>query len=173
MNCTRLPATLQDAGLVALGSTLPSGMAVLGQVDVRLSLLASINPKSIFFGDPYCSYQVADYNTHSNYYLDIRTKLFATFGPASPELLLDSSGKVSVLKAKTSAYYLMKFKNCSGTSCQVKDASVDSVADSILFGNPTWGGPVNSQYPSDGVVVFMVNVRGGREWRYWYLISYD
>lgn len=58
----------------------------------------------------------------------------ARFAPVSPELLLDASGKVSVIKPKTSAYYLIKSQGCSEISCQVDDPNVDSVADGILFG---------------------------------------
>lgn len=49
LNCTKPPATTQDAGLVALGPTLPTGVAVLGQVFVRSTLTGSVTANGIFF----------------------------------------------------------------------------------------------------------------------------
>ena len=148
---------MNDTGLASLGTTLPLGVAVMGRVNVRSNLLASTTPQNVLFGDSRCSYQAADYNTYREDYLRLRTRFFSKVGSDSPNLLLDSSKKVSKIGSKNSAYYVMKFWGCSGSSCLVLNPFADSVADSILFGKTPWTGPVNSQYPSDGVVVFMVS----------------
>ncbi|RCH96636.1 hypothetical protein CU098_001132, partial [Rhizopus stolonifer] len=46
--------------------------------------------------------------------------------------------------------------------CQIPKEALSNVADSMLFGNGTWTGPVQQVYPQDKLVVFNVPVLNGQ-----------
>ncbi|KAG2235274.1 hypothetical protein INT48_004741 [Thamnidium elegans] len=158
-NCTSRPSW-DTAGLLSLSETyVPSGVAVVGSVILAKGMIHSDNKYPFFNVDPQCNAISTSRDTQNEYYSEIRSVLFSQFSKA-PNILLDADSHVSIISAKTSAYYVMKFQECSHTSCKVRDKAVDSVADSILFGKTPWAGPVNSDYPNDGIIVFAFFVTG-------------
>lgn len=155
-NCTS-QSSWDTTGLLSLNETsAPFGVAVVGTVILAKDMIHSDNKYPFFKVNLQCNVISTSKATQNEYYSEIRSVLFSQFSKA-PNLLLDADSYVSVISAKTSAYYVMKFQECSHTSCKVRDKAVDSVADSILFGDTPWAGPVKSDYPNDGIIVFAVN----------------
>lgn len=157
-NCLNAtPESFDAVGLTSLSPTDKiSGLIIVGHTVVATEMLASTNSSDYFNVNSQCKVFSTPRIEQNSFYTEIRSALFTQFSGA-PNLLLDSNSVVTLLVPKSSAYYLMKFQGCSGTSCEVINPRIDSVADNILFGNSTWAGPVDSSYPANGIIVFAVS----------------